>query len=79
LVIAPFGFCLCRFLPLLLQQTRLRPRFIFIGGLCTFTVPINRLTKPKPLAMHFHTTKVHLEQIDALIRRRATGTQNQLA
>jgi hypothetical protein len=29
--------------------------------------------------MHFHTTKVHLEQIDALIRRRDTGTPNQLA
>jgi hypothetical protein len=29
--------------------------------------------------MHFQTTKVHLEQIDALIRRRATGTPNQMA
>jgi hypothetical protein len=29
--------------------------------------------------MHFHTAKVHLEQIDALVRRRATGTPDQMA
>ncbi|MCU0451583.1 MAG: hypothetical protein MUC97_17355 [Bernardetiaceae bacterium] len=29
--------------------------------------------------MHFRTTKEHLERIDALIRRRATGTPDQLA